>query len=142
MTIYRSDGNVVTLSLIPVNMFNFINITIQDKLPANRLPSTHYIVHHNINHLWLINALPSLGRMGLLVTLFLVLANMFNSINNTAPTAEGSVNIETSCSCPLPKFTWIFNLSNQIFWMLDCLTCKVLQHYGGGNFVKPPICIP
>ena len=59
------------------------------------------------------------GRMALLITLFLVLVNIFNTVTTNTPKAEGN---------PIQQYwpeTWIFNVSTGLTaietWMLSCL---------------------
>ena len=57
------------------------------------------------------------GRMALLITLFLVLVNIFNTVTTNTPKAEGDQH------CSIEK--WIFNVSTGLTaietWMLSCL---------------------
>ena len=73
------------------------------------------------------------GRMALLVTLFLVLVNIFNNITTNTPKAEGEV-WQFSC---IKYYDIYLGLTAIEIWMLSCILFVFGALIGD---INPPVC--
>ena len=68
------------------------------------------------------------GRMALLVTLFLVLTNIFNTITNVSPNVEGMTAISSwMIACMFFVFLALLEYAAILYFLLVRIFC---QHYG------------
>ena len=95
------------------------------------LPSGLFVVVSWVSFLIPPEVVP--GRMALLVTLFLVLTNIFNTITNVSPNVEGMTAIASwMIACMFFVFLALLEYATILYFQLVSQRSKVMSDFDGG----------
>ena len=95
------------------------------------LPSGLFVVVSWVSFLIPPEVVP--GRMALLVTLFLVLTNIFNTITNVSPNVEGMTAIASwMIACMFFVFLALLEYATILYFQLVSERSKVMSDFDGG----------